>query len=134
MEATIRKKIIMLVEDDPRQIEYISGFLRQNGFDVLTFEDPVKALQAVQRENVIDLVITDLRMPRLDGLQFTELLRKVCPDVPVIVVTADPSVEAFFKAFGLGIYDFINKPVKESDVIRTVNAFINKSAGCPPQA
>ena len=59
----------MLVEDDPRQIEYISGFLRQNGFDVLTFEDPVKALQAVQRENVIDLVITDLRMPRLDGLQ-----------------------------------------------------------------
>ena len=120
--------MIMLVDDDPDQIEYISHVLRSNGFDVIAFDDPNKALQAIREKNEVDLVISDLRMPRLNGLEFTESLRKARSDVPVIMMTADPSVETFFKALGLGILDFIIKPVKESDVIRTVNAFIRKAA------
>jgi CheY-like chemotaxis protein len=118
----------MVVDDDPGQVEYLSHVLRGNGFDVIVFDDPHEALQAIRQENAIDLVITDLRMPRIDGLEFTGMLRKAYPAMPVIMLTADPSVEAFFKAFGLGVQDFINKPVKESDVIRAVNAFLNKAA------
>ena len=120
MEPPVPKKILV-VEDDESQANLIATFLRKNRFEVHTAPDPIAAMQIIQREK-IDLVITDLMMPHVDGIAFTERL-KAWPgmkDVPVILVTAWDSEDVADKGMRNGVAMTLSKPVQLSKLLDLV--------------
>ena len=101
---------ILIVDDEPDYLELLKGILHQEGYEnVLTEKNPLNVLPILDKKN-IDLIILDVYMPQLNGL---ELLEKVCfshPKIPVVMVTAVDDIEIALKAIKLGAYEFITKP------------------------
>jgi DNA-binding NtrC family response regulator len=75
----------------------------------------------------IDLVITDYRMPGMDGLEFLNMLRQKNPTVPVIMLTAYGAVETYLKSLSLGVFEYVNKPIKAKELGRIVQAALDSS-------
>lgn len=102
---------VVVVDDEPSMCELIEDELTHRGIQVLTFSDPRQALRAVD-EGDVGVVLTDVRMPGMNG---TELCRRIAekdPAIPVIVMTAFGSLETAIEAIRAGAYDFVTKPVE----------------------
>ncbi|MDP2700892.1 MAG: sigma-54 dependent transcriptional regulator, partial [Candidatus Rokubacteria bacterium] len=95
--------------------DLLSITLEKEGYDVLTAAGGEPAIEALHRESV-DAVITDLRMPKVDGLQVLRVAKEISPDMAVIVITAVASTETAVEAMKLGAYDYITKPFKLDEV------------------
>ena len=102
---------LLLADDDRPQREMLAGSLEMNGHRVLQAENGRQALELLQAESV-DLLLSDLRMPELDGLELLRAARKLNPLIPVIVMTAFGSVEDAVAAMQAGAFTFITKPVE----------------------
>ncbi|NOT86098.1 MAG: sigma-54-dependent Fis family transcriptional regulator [Methylococcaceae bacterium] len=100
---------ILVVDDEPKMRRLLDIMLTQMGHEVQQAEDGQAALNFIQDNNV-DLVITDLRMPQLDGIGLLRELRELHNDVPVIVVTAFGTVESAVEAMKYGASDYIIRP------------------------
>jgi two-component system response regulator HydG len=100
---------ILFVDDDPAFVEVVKKALHHHGFSVLTATTGEGALALLRTEDV-DAVITDLRMPGMDGLQLVERITQLRAHVPVIVVTAFGSMDTAVAALRAGAYDFVTKP------------------------
>ena len=112
------RKQILVVDDEPNLRRVLRAQLERDGYDVHTAEDGEQAL-ALLHEHHIDLVITDLRMPKLDGM---ELLRRVTAledPMPVVMITAHGTVDTAVEALKTGAFDYITKPFDQEDV-RTI--------------
>lgn len=110
---------ILIVDDDRNSRESLSRALRRDGYEILSAENGKVALE-MARENEVDLVLTDLKMPGLDGLDFLEGLRVVRPDVPAILISAYASVDTAVKAVRRGVSDVLEKPIRLRDVRRAI--------------
>jgi DNA-binding NtrC family response regulator len=88
---------ILVVDDEPAQRELISGFLKKQGLDVSSAESGVKALQLF-RQDSIDLILTDQKMPDMSGLDLLQAVHAINPETPVILMTAFGSIEAAVSA------------------------------------
>jgi len=117
-------KTVLIVDDEPEQLSLFSELLREIGLRVVTSTSAQAAVAAVRAGTRIDLVITDLKMPGMSGLDFIEVFLSILPDVPVIVLTAQGEIDAYFKAFSLGVFAFINKPVVKRELVGVVKAAI----------
>jgi two-component system response regulator AtoC len=114
----LEKKQILVVDDEPNLRRVLSAQLERDGYDVHTSEDGEQAL-ALLRDHHIDLVITDLRMPRVDGM---ELLRRIAAfeePAPVVMITAHGTVDTAVEALKTGAFDYITKPF-DQDEVRTI--------------
>jgi two-component system, NtrC family, response regulator AtoC len=114
------RKQLLVVDDEPNLRKVLSAQLERDGYDVHTAEDGEQALD-VLREHHIDLVITDLKMPKLDGM---ELLRRVVSmdeELPVVMITAHGTVDNAVEALKTGAFDYITKPFDQAEV-RTIVA------------
>ena len=100
---------ILLVEDDDDLRDSCRQVLESGGYEVLEAASPLEAEPIILRE-FLDLVITDLRMPHGGGEQVVRTVKGATPDVPVVVITAYPSVESAVRTFRDGIADYILKP------------------------
>ena len=100
---------ILFVDDDPTGREVASFNLRKGGLIVDEARDGREALQ-LAKENPPDVVVTDLRMPRMDGLELARALHARAPEVPVIVITAYGTVDQGLDAMAQGAWSFIEKP------------------------
>ncbi|MFZ5891723.1 MAG: sigma-54-dependent transcriptional regulator [Myxococcota bacterium] len=112
------RKQILVVDDEPNLRRVLTAQLERDGCDVHTAEDGEQAL-AILREHHVDLVITDLRMPKLDGM---ELLRRVVAmdeELPVVMLTAHGTVDNAVEALKTGAFDYITKPFDQAEV-RTI--------------
>ncbi|HEV8247497.1 MAG TPA: sigma-54 dependent transcriptional regulator, partial [Polyangiaceae bacterium] len=112
------RKQILVVDDEPNLRRVLSAQLERDGYDVHTAEDGEQAL-GVLKEHHIDLVISDLRMPKIDGM---ELLRRVVASedaIPVVIITAHGTVDNAVEALKTGAFDYITKPFDQAEV-RTV--------------
>ncbi len=108
---------MVLVIDDERLIrESIATYLSDSGFTVIQAEDGPTGLQMVNRQ-VPDVVLLDLRMPEMDGLEVLERLNGDWPELPVIVVTGAGSLKDAVQAMHLGAFDFISKPVIDMAIL-----------------
>jgi len=112
------RKQILVVDDEPNLRRVLSAQLERDGYDVHTAEDGEQAL-SILREHHLDLVITDLRMPKIDGM---DLLRRVVAlddELPVVMLTAHGTVDNAVEALKTGAFDYITKPFDQVEV-RTI--------------
>jgi two-component system response regulator AtoC len=100
---------MLLVDDEPKMRRVLDIMLRSMGHESEQASDGLEALAAIEAGN-FDLVLTDLRMPRMDGLEFLRELRKRGEEVPVIVLTAYGTIESAVEAMKLGASDYIIRP------------------------
>ena len=109
------KARILVVDDEKSMRDLLSITLGKEGYDVLTAAGGEPAIELLHRDSV-DAVITDLRMPKVDGLQVLRAAKEISPDTAVIVITAVASTETAVEAMKLGAYDYITKPFKLDEV------------------
>jgi DNA-binding NtrC family response regulator len=106
----MRTETVLLVDDKPNNLEVLSTLLRQEGYEVRVARSGEEAL-AEARGVSPDAIITDLKMPKMDGLAFFQAVRAVDPDIPTIFITAFGTVESAVAAMKLGAYDYLSKPL-----------------------
>ena len=104
---------VLIVEDDPAQRRILEELVKRFGFEAVPVEGAARGLETLRSPSggTIELVILDLNMPGMDGLEFLEKLQGVRGDLPVIVQTAQGSIETVIKAMRAGADDFVVKPV-----------------------
>lgn len=120
-------KTLLLVDDELENLRSLGEILNRFGYKVVTKPDAQSALTVVRNGTKIDLVITDYRMPGTDGLEFLILLKQILPSVPVIMLTAYGAVETYLKSLSLGVFEYVNKPVKAKELGRIVKAALECS-------
>ncbi len=118
------RKTILVVDDEPEVLNVLTNILRSAGYTVVPLGDAETSLKTIKGGAKIDLVITDLVMPGMDGSEFAEVVRKTLPDVPVILLTGHGSVETYIKTRSNGVFEYINKPVRSKELCRIVQAAI----------
>lgn len=111
----MRKKKILVVEDD----EYVLGSIRilldKEGYEVNTALNGLEALNLYRKESH-DLIIADLKMPQMDGIELLKQLKLEFPDVPLIMMTAYGSIKTAVEAIKMGAYDYVTKPVSAEEI------------------
>ena len=118
-------KASILIADDERTIrETVSAILVDEGYETDMVADGKEALELLSQKN-FDLLITDLRMPNMDGLELIKNSLQICPQTSVIIITAYASVESAIEALRLGAYDYIIKPFNHDDLILRVKRLLN---------
>ena len=110
---------LLVVDDEPQILRAVAGLLQDEGFEVLTALDGETALKMVAAE-APDLVLLDIALPGLDGLEALTELKRQHPLLPVIMVSAYGSVENAVKATRLGAFDFIEKPPNADKILLSV--------------
>lgn len=110
---------ILVVDDEPAQLELVAGFLAKRGFEVSLAPDGQEALRRFSRES-FDLVLTDQKMPGLSGLELIEALRTQNPEVPLIVMTAYGTIETAVAAIKAGAVDYLTKPLNLDELLHRV--------------
>ena len=105
----MRKREILVVDDEPKIGEYLSRALRVKDYNVRATSHGTEALNLLRKEN-IDLVITDLRMPEINGLELLKMIKKESPPVGVIVMSGYGTIEDAVESIKIGAFDFITKP------------------------
>src|SRR5207249_301790 len=107
---------ILVVEDERAMRDMLSTVLAREGFDVLAARDGTEALASL-RANRFELVLTDLQMPGPAGEELVAAIRGIAPDVEVVVMTGNATVETAVASMRHGAYDYIEKPFKLVDVV-----------------
>ena len=124
------KKKILLVDDEETLRWALHEALSEEGFDIENTSDSMKALEFT-RKTKYDLVISDLKMPIMGGLQLISEIKKQNPDTKAIIITAYGSAEAVIEAMHLGVLDFITKPFKIEHIKRVINKVLDDSVLSP---
>jgi len=106
---------ILVVDDEKSMREFLAIMLRKEGYEVIVADGGESALDVLRREQV-DLIVTDVRMPRTDGLAVLKAAKDLSPNTVVLVITAFASTETAVEAMKLGAYDYITKPFKLDEI------------------
>jgi DNA-binding NtrC family response regulator len=106
---------ILVVDDEPSMTQFLGIVLRKEGFQVTTVHNGKDALEKVRAE-AFDVVITDLRMPGMDGIQLLQGIKKVDPALPVILMTAYASQQTAIDAVNLGAFQYLIKNAKNDEI------------------
>ncbi len=107
---------VMVVDDERTQLEFVGGFLRKAGFEVVLMESAGRALERFRKEP-FDLVLTDQRMSEMSGLDLLTQCRGVDPEVAVIIMTAYGSIETAVSAMKDGATDYLTKPLNLEELL-----------------
>ncbi len=110
---------VLIVDDETVQAGILGEILAHEGFDVTAQNHPEHALALAQRQS-FDLVICDLKMPAMDGIEFLRRLRRLHPDLTVIIMTAYGTVETAVTAMREGAFDYVLKPFSKEELLITI--------------
>jgi len=110
---------ILVIDDDIEMCELLSDVLKGAGWSVMTISDSLEASRILRKEE-FDVIITDLKMKGLKGLDLLEEARKMAPLTPVIIITAFGTIESAIKAMKMGAYDYVTKPFRTDEIVLTV--------------
>jgi two-component system response regulator PilR (NtrC family) len=116
---------ILVVDDDQGMREFLEIMLDKEGYDVTSAEDPAKAINLC-RKTAYDLVITDLKMPKIDGIEFLKTIKDQRPETMVILITAYASGETAVNAMKEGAFDYIEKGGSIEELKKIVRAALLK--------
>lgn len=117
---------ILVVEDDKNLQRLMETVLKNNGYNVLLGKNGLEALDIIDKKH-IDLMISDIMMPSMDGYSLVESLRQANYNLPILLVTAKESFEDKRKGFNLGVDDYMVKPIDMDEMILRVEALLRRS-------
>ena len=117
---------IMVVEDDLHTRKLMDAVLRQNGYETILACDGEDALDKMEIHHV-DLILLDIMMPRMDGYEFTKILREGDCNIPILMVTAKETMEDKRRGFLTGTDDYMVKPVDEEEMLLRIAALLRRS-------
>ena len=122
------QKANILIIDDHDAVRLLLGLTLKNRFDVITKKDGIEGMAWLSAGNIPDLIMLDMQMPRLNGLEFLKQIRTsgMFRDIPVILVSANENEYEITQSFGLGIVDFIRKPFNPIKLKEKVDNILNK--------
>lgn len=117
---------ILIVDDEKSIRKTFEAFLTKEGFEATSAENVNLAIKTMD-ENELDLIITDIIMPRVTGIELLKIMKNKNPDIPIIIMTGEPTVETAAQAVKNGALDYITKPVSKEMLVKTVrNALEHK--------
>ncbi|MBI4249276.1 MAG: response regulator [Elusimicrobia bacterium] len=117
---------ILVVDDEQGIREFLSFELSQQGYEVFTASNGAEALERIRTEK-FSLIISDIRMPMLGGLEALEAIKRIEPDVEVIMMTGYGTIETAVEAMKKGAYDFILKPFNLEEMLTLIDKVLEKS-------
>ncbi len=106
----MKKYSILIIDDEKSQRDILSGYLKKKGYTIfiaISGEDGIK----IAKENLIDIILSDFKMPDMTGIEVLEVVKKMNPEISFIMITAFGTVENAVRAMRLGADDYISKPV-----------------------
>ena len=115
---------ILVVDDEPSIRQSLSGLLADEGFEVIEASNGYEALQVIGAESP-DLVLLDIWMPGMDGIETLKAIKKETPYIQVVIITGHGTIETAVKATKIGAFDFIEKPISFDKVIVAINNALN---------
>jgi len=118
-------ELILIVDDEKGMREYLKKLLSENNFRVKLASNGENGLEEVHKEKP-DLILADLKMPKMDGLSFLKKVREEYPKMIVIMMTAYGTMESAIKAMKLGAYDYINKPFEIDEILLVIEKALEK--------
>lgn len=121
---------ILVVDDDPHFLRVLARILSGENFLVTSAAGACDALELLKSAQ-FDLVISDLRMPECDGLNFLESLRRSGNTLPVIILTAYGEVDTYLAAMNAGATEYLNKPIQSDELLKSVRACLRSGKHRP---
>ncbi len=115
MSVQRRAPLIVVADDEHVIRELVGRRLQQAGYEVQVAEDGVDALGIFEREEFVNVLLTDLRMPQMDGVELLKRVKTRSPDTEVIIMTAYASTDTAIDAVRLGAFDYLQKPFEHVD-------------------
>ncbi|HED00898.1 MAG TPA: sigma-54-dependent Fis family transcriptional regulator [Proteobacteria bacterium] len=115
---------ILIVDDEKNYLVVLKELLSEENYEVITAENAMQALE-IFKESDFDLVLTDMKMPQIDGIELLENIRSINNEVPVIIMTAYATVEKAVKAMKKGAFDYVTKPFQNEELKITVRKAID---------
>jgi DNA-binding NtrC family response regulator len=111
---------ILVVDDEPNMLRLLKTILMdKTGYEVTTTNNPLEVSKLLQ-ESHYDLVVTDLKMPLVDGIDLIGIVKNIEASMPIIVITAYGTIETAEEAIQKGAYDFITKPFRKETILITI--------------
>jgi len=111
---------ILVVDDEPNMLRLLKTILMdKTGYEVTTTNNPLEVNKLLQ-ESHYDLVVTDLKMPLVDGIDLIGIVKNIEATMPIIVITAYGTIETAEEAIQKGAYDFITKPFRKETILITI--------------
>ncbi|MBC7430216.1 MAG: sigma-54-dependent Fis family transcriptional regulator [Bacteriovorax sp.] len=120
---------LMIIDDDPDLLDLLCSFFKQRGYNVVTYDDARIALEEIENRKVTaDVVLSDFKLPVMSGVDFIKRIRKLNMVLPIILMTAEGSLEVSLEAIEAGAYDFVLKPLHFPQLLISVQRalFLNQ--------
>ena len=119
---------ILVVDDELGILDSVKRTLEREGLRVTTTDSGEVALDLLRRDDPIDVILADIMMPKMNGVELLRAVRAISPSVDVVMMTAFGTVENAVECMRAGAYDFITKPLKRAMVIRAVQRALERGA------
>ena len=111
---------ILVVDDEPNMLRLLKTILMdKTGYEVDTTNNPLE-VEKMLKEQPCDLVVTDLKMPLVDGIDLIDIIKKIDSQIPIVIITAYGTMETAEEAIQKGAYDFITKPFRKESILITI--------------
>lgn len=127
--TTGKVSTILLVDDDVELLKALTKVLEKEGFTVLAHPDAVSAMDYINATHApFDLVVTDVSMPRMQGVTFLQTLKAAFPKIPVIIITAFGDWGQYMEAVREGAYEYLSKPLDKAQLLHTIRRALANGA------
>ena len=111
---------ILIVDDEPDMLRLLSMIIKEKtSYEVTTTNNPLEALEMAKKGG-FDLLVADLKMPGLNGIELLESVKRFDEDIPTIIITAYGTVEAAVETMQKGAFDFMTKPFRKEQILFTI--------------
>lgn len=117
---------ILVVEDDIKMNQIVCRYLDDNGYNAKGCLNPREAYDSMYN-NLVDLIISDIMMPEIDGFEFAETVRGINQTIPILFMTARDDIKSKQKGFSTGIDDYMVKPINMDELLMRVGALLRRS-------
>ena len=120
-------KNIMLIDDDQEILDLLSEYLQDHSFKTTSFNNPLRALEALKKKNDLDFIILDIMMPEMDGFQVLRKIREFS-SIPIIMLTAKGDVADKVVGLELGADDYLSKPFEPAELLARIQSILRRTS------
>jgi two-component system response regulator AtoC len=122
----MKKKNVLIVDDDPDVLTMLEGLLKKLEYNPFVASNGEEAVRIID-SNKIDVVVSDLVMPEMDGMELLKRVKSRKSDVPFVMITGHPSIETAVEAIKKGAYDYLTKPFQAEEVRIKIDRALEKT-------